>query len=318
MDKMRAWLFALVLLLPIACTKPAEQYFQGYVEGEYVFLSAPLSGYLATLDVARGGKVAAKASAFSIADELEQQALNQAEAQVRAASARWNNLSDPRRPEEIATREAQLRSADAALKLSTAQLKQQQELSAKGFVSELNLDQAKAAQARNAAAVEEARQQLAMSKERLGRQAEIRSAEQEVKAAQALLAQKQWQVDKKKVAVPASGVINETYYRAGEWVSAGQPVVSVLPDDKRRIRFFVPETQLANLRIGQTVVATCDGCSGPLPGNINFIANQAEYTPPVIYSQGSREKLVFRVEAAISSQDGPRAHPGMPVEVRLK
>jgi HlyD family secretion protein len=157
-----------------------------------------------------------------------------------------------------------------------------------------------------------------MSREALGRSAELRSAEQEVKAAQAQLAQRKWQVDKKKVLIPATGVVNEIYYRVGEWVPAGQPVLSILPDDKRRIRFFVPETQLAGLRIGQAVEANCDGCATPLHAMIDFIAPQAEYTPPVIYSQGSREKLVYRVEAATSHEDAARAHPGMPVEVKLK
>jgi HlyD family secretion protein len=310
--------FTLIVLSLSACSKADEHYLQGYIEGEYVYLSAPLAGYLGTLDVARGSRVTINAGAFSIADELEQQALMQADAQLQAANAHLRNLRDPRRPEEIASREAQVRSAEASLQLSATQLKQQEELSAKGYTSELNLDQARATHARNLAALEEVRQQLDMSREALGRRAELHSAEQEVKAAQAQLAQRRWQVDKKKVLVPASGVVNEIYYRVGEWVPAGQPVLSTLPDDKRRIRFFVPETQLAILRIGQAVEANCDGCTTPLHGTIDYISSQAEYTPPVIYSQGSREKLVYRVEAATSPQDASRAHPGMPVEVMLK
>lgn len=318
MNCKRICLFAITMLSLSACTKPTEQYFQGYVEGEYVYLSAPMAGYLGTLDVSRGSKVAADTGAFTIVDEVEQQALRQAVAQLKSAQAHLLNLRDPRRPEEIAARLAQLQGAEAALKLSTTQLKQQQELSAKGYSSELNLDQAQATQSRNLAAVEEARQQLLTSQGPLGRKAELRSAEQEVQAAQASLAQRQWQVDKKKVTVPANGIVNETYYRVGEWVPAGQPVVSILPDDKRRIRFFVPETRLAGLHMGQAIAATCDGCSEPIFGSINFIANQAEYTPPVIYSQGSREKLVYRVEASIAPQDAPTTHPGMPLEVRLQ
>jgi HlyD family secretion protein len=91
-----------------------------------------------------------------------------------------------------------------------------------------------------------------------------------------------------------------------------------LPDTKRRIRFFVPESIIATLHNGQAIEAHCDGCATPIPATISFIAVQAEYTPPVIYSQGSREKLVFRIEAVPEPQDALRLRPGLPVEVFIK
>jgi HlyD family secretion protein len=50
---------------------------------------------------------------------------------------------------------------------------------------------------------------------------------------------------------------------------------------------------------------------------VSFISPQAEYTPPVIYSRESREKLVFMIEIVFDADVGAKLHPGQPVDVRL-
>ena len=62
--------------------------------------------------------------------------------------------------------------------------------------------------------------------------------------------------------------------------------------------------------------AMFDGCPQPVPARISFIANQAEYTPPVIYSREQRSRLVFLVEAYPAVPDAARLHVGLPVDVR--
>ena len=308
---------AVLVTLLVGCSKGNDGSFQGYIEGEYLYLAAPLAGYLETLQAARGSRVAEGASVFSVAADPEQQGLREAEARESGAREKVRNLSEPHRPPEVAAMEAQLHVAEAALQLSERQLQQQESLAAKGYVSSARLDEVRAARARDAAQVDAARQQLATFRATLGRVPEMRGAEADVEAARAQVAQKRWQVEKKSVTAPAAGEIADTYYRQGEWVPAGQPVVSLLPDNMRRIRFFVPETVVANLRPGRIVEATCDRCAGPIRGTVNFIAPQAEYTPPVIYSRGSREKLVFRVEAVPAPDQAAALRPGLPVDVRL-
>jgi HlyD family secretion protein len=299
------------------CGNGPDGSYQGYIEGEYLYLAAPLAGYLDTLQTARGSRVTEGAPVFSVAAEPEQDGLREAEAKAIAARENLRNLSEPRRPSEVAAMEAQMRVAEAALKLSETQLQQQKALAAKGFVSSAHLDEVHAARQRDAAQVDAARQQLATYRATLGRQPEMRAAEADVAAAGAQVAQKRWQVEKKVMTAPVAGEITETYYRHGEWVPAGQPVASLLPDNLRRIRFFVPETIVAKIRPGSIVEVTCDGCAGPIRGTVDFVAPQAEYTPPVIYSRGSREKLVFRVEAAPAPEQAASLRPGLPVDVRL-
>lgn len=304
-------------LLLAACSQDTPPSYQGYIEGEYLYLAAPAAGYLQTLDTARGSRVRTGAPLFAIAPEPERQGLQEAEARVQSAQERLQNLKEPRRPPEIAAIEAQLQSAEAALHLAATQLRQQRALARQGFISQARLDEATAARDQAAAQADALRQQLASARITLGRPPEVRSAEAELDAARAQSEQRRWQVEKKSVLAPAGGEIVETYYRPGEWVAAGQPVASLLPDNRRRIRFFVPETVVATLRPGQAVEARCDGCPAPIRATVTFIAPQAEYTPPVIYSRGSREKLVFRVEAYPAPQQAASLRPGLPVDVRL-
>jgi HlyD family secretion protein len=112
--------------------------------------------------------------------------------------------------------------------------------------------------------------------------------------------------------------VEDTLFRVGEWVPAGSPVVSLLEPAGVKVRFFVMQAQLPALKLGDAVSVECDGCPQPVPARISFIANQAEYTPPVIYSREQRSKLVFLVEARPNAADAPKLHPGQPVEVRLQ
>jgi multidrug resistance efflux pump len=213
----------LLAVLLAGCNPAPDRSYAGYIEGEWMYLAAPLGGYLDTLPVARGSRVAASAPVFSVEAVPEQQGLREAEARADSARQKVRNLSEPRRPSEVAAIEAQLRAAQAALALSTRQLEQAEALAASKFVSDARVDEARAAKARDAAQVEAVRQELATTRITVGREPEVRAAQAEAEAAVAQVAQRQWQVDRKVVRAPLAGEITETYYRPGEWVAAGAP-----------------------------------------------------------------------------------------------
>ena len=300
-----------------ACDKAPAPAFQGYVEGEYLYLSAPQAGYLKSLDSERGRRVLPGQALFAIASDPDAQALAEAEARAGSAREKVENLKEPRRAPEIATLQANLQAAQASLRLARSRLQQQQALASAKFVSLAALDEARSAFEQASAQVEANRQQVAAYRATIGRQSEVRGAEADLRAAVALAEQKRWVVERKAVSAPTAGEVSETYYRPGEWVPAGAPVVSLLPDVRRRLRFYVPETAIATLQPGQVIEAGCDGCAAPIRASIDFIAARAEYTPPVIYSRGSRERLVFRVEAAPAAEQAATLRPGLPVDVRL-
>lgn len=300
-----------------ACGPASPDTYAGYIEGEWLYLAAPQAGYLQTLDAYRGSRVGQGQQVFSVSAEPDVQAAAEAEARVDAAQSRLQNLQTGRRAPEIAALEANVRAAEAAARLAHSQLQQQEALARQQFISGARLDEARSAEAQAQAHLQAAREQWASARLTLGRPAERQGALADAKAAAAQLEQKRWQLAHKTVLAPVAGEVSDTYYRPGEWVAAGMPVASLLPDTQRRLRFFVPETAVALLHPGLRVEARCDGCSAPVRGTVNFVAAQAEYTPPVIYSRGSREKLVFRVEAVPDAAQAATLRPGLPIDVRV-
>jgi HlyD family secretion protein len=107
-------------------------------------------------------------------------------------------------------------------------------------------------------------------------------------------------------------------YREGEWVAAGSPVVRLLPPGNVKLRFFVPETAAGYLKPGRNVSIGCDGCGAGVPAVVSYVSNEPEFTPPIIYSNETRAKLVFLVEARPSVENAARLRPGQPVSVTLQ
>jgi len=312
----RAALLALVAAAAVACGKHEPAGLQGYVEGEFVRVAAPFAGTLVRLDTARGRPVEAGAPLFALEAESEQAARREALARAHKAQVQVQDLESGKRPTEIASTQAQLAQAEAAAAFSEKELQRTQDLVAKGFVSHSSLDAARATRDRDRNRVAELRADLATA--RLGfREGEIRAAQAEAAAAREALAQADWRLLQKTVAAPAEGSVADTLFVLGEWVPAGAPVVSLLPPANVKVRFFVEERRLGSLRTGQEVAIACDGCGAAIRAPITFIATQAEYTPPIIYSKDSRAKLVFLVEARPAPGDAVRLHPGQPVDVTL-
>ncbi len=148
-----------------------------------------------------------------------------------------------------------------------------------------------------------------------GTQKDFDAAEATLRDAQARLNSSQTRLARRKVFSPVDGTVQEIYYRPGEMVAAGRPVVSLLPPGNIKVRFFVPETVLPNIAYGDAVRIGCDGCANGLTARVSFIAKQSEFTPPVIYSLEERAKLVFLIEALPEKPDALRV--GQPVDVSL-
>ncbi|MEO5660906.1 MAG: HlyD family efflux transporter periplasmic adaptor subunit [Polaromonas sp.] len=310
-----ALLFAAASLLA-GCGDKGPQALPGYAEAEYVRLAAPISGTLTRLHLKQGDTVAAASPAFALEQESERAAREEAGFRVARAQDQLANLRQGKRPDEIAALQAQRAQAQAALALSSAELARGSQLVAQNFVSPASLDQSRANVARDQGRLSEMNAQLRQAM--LGsRAAEISAAEQEVKAAQAQLAQAEWKVEQKTQRTPVAGDVVDVLYREGEWVPAGAAVLSLLPPANIKARFFLPQTRLGALALGQDVSLQCDGCGAPIPAKVSFIAREAEYTAPLIYSKENRASLVFMVEARPAPSDARRLHPGQPLEVRL-
>ncbi|RKU04499.1 secretion protein HlyD [Burkholderia sp. Nafp2/4-1b] len=302
-----------------ACGRPADDgnAYQGYVEGEFVYLSSSQAGTLTQLSVERGQAVAAGTPVFALDAVSETAALQQAQHQLTAARAQLADLQTGKRPPEVAVTRAQLAQATAQAARAAAQLARDERQYAAGGLSKQQLDDTRAAAQTTAAQMRELQNQVDVA--RLpGRAQQVAAQAAQVDAAQAAVAEAQWKLDQKRVAAPAAGRVYDTLYRVGEWVQAGNPVVQMLPPQNLKVRFFVPEAAIASLAPGRTIAIHCDGCAADVPARITYVSSNAEYTPPVIYSNESRTKLVFMVEARPAPADAPKLHPGQPVTVRVR
>ena len=298
------------------CSHEAPQIYQGYAEGEFVRVAAPYAGSLTSLAVPRGTQVEAGAPLFALEQDNEKAARDEAEQHLKQAEAQLENLKKGKRPAELDVVIAQREQARSALQLSAADFSRDEKLAKAGFISSQKLDSDRTALQRDREHLKELEAQLATAK-LAARVDEIRAAGAEVAASRATLARAEWSLAQKSVKAPVAGLVQDTLYVQGEWVPAGSPVVSLLPPQNIKVRFFVPETQVGALKTGQAVTVSCDGCSSPVSATINYIAPQAEYTPPVIYSKENRSKLVFLVEARPAPADATRLRPGQPVDVKL-
>ncbi|HNB27924.1 MAG TPA: HlyD family efflux transporter periplasmic adaptor subunit [Alphaproteobacteria bacterium] len=313
MTRLHVLLLCAAALGLAACDRGAPEAWQGYVEAEYTYVAPLASGRITALDVARGDLVTAGQPLFALEDDAERAARDRAEAELAQAEADLADLQKGERPEDLAIIQAQLDKARASLSLSVPRLARREKMVKGSIIGEEELDSAKAAILSDRGNIAEYEARLTEA-QLPARADKIAAAEKLVQARQAALADASWQLSRRQESAPVAGRVEDVYYRLGETASAAQPVVSLLAPENLKLRFFVPEPELARLAIGQKVTVACDGCAPGLTATISFIARAAEFTPPVIYSLTRREKLVFLVEARPDDLTQPW-HPGLPVDI---
>ena len=246
----------------------------GYGEGDYAMIGAPDAGWITSLAVERGQTVHRGDLLFTLDATAQQSSRDQAEANLAQAKA---SLSQEEANLAYVTKELARQNGLAQANAGTPSTRDQAENNAK--------------QSR----------------------AHIAQLEGQIAQQEAALKGAAYTLSQRRVVSETEGPVEDVYFRPGEYLPASTSVVSVLPPANTYVRFFVPESQFAKVHLGQNVRITCDGCR-PMTATISFIASQEEYTPPVIFSEASREKLVFKLEAR--APGGLPVHPGQPVDVR--
>lgn len=307
------WLILAALSLA-ACSDERSSY-QGYVEGEFLYLASSQAGRLEILSVDSGQEAAAGATLFILDATYEQALVRQAEGELASARDTLKDLKTSLRATEVAAIEAQVAQARAARDNTAITLQRSEALFAAKSVSQARLDADRATAEADQARVDQLESQLATARLPLGRDEAIQAQAARVTSLEAGLDQASWRLGEKTVTAPDLGRVYDVFYRPGEWVPAGGAVLRFLPPANVKVRFFVPEADFGHLKLGQAALIEVDGAAEPVPASLTYLAAEAEYTPPVIYSNESRGKLVFMVEART---DTPGAlNPGQPVIVRL-
>jgi HlyD family secretion protein len=288
----------------------------GYAEADYVRVAPVALGRVTSRAVNRGDAVAKGALLFMLDDTSEHAERDQAQAALTQEEQKLADLQLGGRDSEIAAAQADLADQQAAFNRADLDLRRGEALVARGDASQQSVDQARADQLSAKAHVAASQARLDLINSSSGRQHAIDAQQAAVVEAQHALADAQWKLDQRTISAPVGGVVADTYVEPGETVQAGAPVLELLPPENILVRFFVQETVLSKLRIGQSVAIACDSCPSDLSGRVSFVSTESEYTPPVIYSQGTRGALVYLVEARPEPKYAALLKPGQPVEVR--
>jgi HlyD family secretion protein len=267
---------ALFLVLLLAgCGRNDDDAWLGYAEGEDAFIAAPQAGWVAHVAIQRGDAVKVGDLLFTLDDNSQTALRDQATAAIAQA-------------------QGQRVQAEANLVLMQKEFVRQSGLLAASAGTKQAYDMAKASYDTAVA--------------------QVTQIDAQIGQARATLSNAAYQLSERDVISRTHGRVEDIYFRTGEYAPAMTPVVSILPPENVYVRFFVPESEFARLKLGQRVAITCDGCAQGITATVTFIASQEEFTPPVIFSIGSREKLVFKVEAR--APGGLKLNPGQPVDVR--
>ncbi|MET0598577.1 MAG: HlyD family efflux transporter periplasmic adaptor subunit [Mesorhizobium sp.] len=294
---------------------PAAPLAVGYVEGEFVLLAPIEVAQVETVEVRRGDRVAPGNPIVHLEKADAEIAVTQAQSAVLRAQAQLADLKIGKRPEEIAVLEASLQSALAEQAEAARVLTRQSDLLERGTATRADYDRAQTATQTADAAVGQARANLDVA--RLPARAEtIKAAENQVAMAKAELEQAKWRLSKRVLVAPSPGRIDDVIRDPGDIASPSAPVISMLPDGAVKLKVYVPEESFSSVKVGGKLAVRCDGCPDGLTARISYVSPDPEFTPPVIYSLETRQKLVYLVEARPEDPNSP-LQPGQIVDVDL-
>ncbi|WP_438864566.1 HlyD family secretion protein [Neptunicella sp.] len=320
MNKLRSCLkftFVIVVAGGILGCQPDEKApsYTGYIETDFVYVSAPQSGWIQALTVKEGDEIIKGQALFQLDNELQLDEVAQSNAKLEQAQSQLVDLTTGARQKELDALYTQQREAEAALTLAEEEQTRVIALFKQGLVPASQRDKAiadfKMANAR--------RQTIGANidvAKLAARPAQQAAANANRRAAQAALDQANWHLQQRNITSRVSGLVDDLIHYQGEYVTAGSPVLALITPQATKIRFFVPQAQLINFKVGDRITIEADNQTQPIDAKISFIADHVEFTPPVIYTAESRQKLIFMLEARPEKPVNLPA--GLPVEVRRK
>lgn len=302
----------LALILFLAPRFAQSAVLSGYVEGEPLYPATPLAGRLVEMAVKRGDVVKAGDPLFSVDPTQGEATLTQAQAALAQAQSLAADARRGQRPAELGVLQANVAAANAQFTEAQKTLDRTRPLVETGAFSRAQGDAALAARDTARGQVNAAQKQLEAA--RLGgRQDQVAAADQRVDEAKAAVEAARARLADQTQKAPAAGRIEDVFFQLGEWTPASQPILSLIPEDHVRLRFFVPEAAVATYTIGREVTFTCDACPQAMNARISYVSPRPEFTPPIIYSRDSRDRMVFLVEALPVGDT--KLIPGQPIDV---
>lgn len=308
-----ALLYVLVLLP--GCSSENEESVLGYIEGEYIYVAPTTAGILQTLNVERGDLVETGAKLFALDPLQLNSSLEIARLKMAAAESTLKDLSKGARPEEISVLLKQQEELRLVLENEKKEYDRVHQLIKDGVISASDFDARETSWQVAQERLKEIEAQLAVAN--LGaREDQLNVAQRQLLIAEQGVEQAEKLLQESSPLAVSAGSVEDVFYRPGEFVKAGSPVVCILPPVNIKVRFFIPEKMVSKVQLGGLVRVLLSGRKEGISSRITFISRTAEFTPPVIYSLESREKLVFMIEAT-PEESVQMLRPGLPVNVLI-
>ena len=313
---MKSTLFLILILLLVSCQKQQseDKIITGYIEEELRLIASPQSGWIIENDIVEGDRIQPGQLLFRLDNENQVNEVKTLEKNLEAAKASINDMQKGARPDELKSMNAQLQEAQSRFELAQNELVRAEKLFKKGLLDQSKLDTAKSNKEVIAAQIKSLQSKLNLAQ--LGaRSDQIIQAQAQAEAIVSQLSIAKYNLSQRDVYSGISGVVKEVLYHKGEYVQPSSIVLKLQLPELNKVRFYIPQSELVNVSLNQKISVSADGMSQPVEARISYISESVEFTPPVIYSNESRDKLVFLVEARLSAESS--LHAGLPVDIKL-
>lgn len=303
------WVFLLCFAISGCHFHPKHRY-QGYVEGQNIYLASPFAGVVDKMYVDRGTMVKKGDLLFQLDENPQRLELQETEALLARTTFLLTDIKKPKRKAEQDIILSEIRQVEAKIHLTQLRLDRSMTLLQKKVLDRDTVDTAKDNYVQAKEALEQALSKLELARKG-GRSDQVKAQKAYVDAYSAKVALAKWKIAQKKIYAPANGIIYDTYYSEGEYVAAQKPIGSLLPLNDISIAFYVPAEALARIQLQQEITFECEGCKALGEAKISYISQEVEYAPPVVYSRDNADKLVFYVRAKVKNPT--QYKPGQPI-----
>ena len=309
-------------------TRRTPLHYTGFVEGEERVVRSEVAGRVVAVAFAEGeavpaGAVLARLDDADIASQIraKEQEIRVLEADIATQRERVP-LVEATWKRELAAREADVRQAEAAADLAERTFARERDLVTRGASTAQELDDRRAARDQAASALARARSMLARTaaEERNITVARRELASLEEKRALALRQLEELNVTHAKYEIHAPAVptvVQTQLIWPGELAQPGTPIAAVLDPKDKYVQIYVPVADRAQVRVGRRVEIELDSEPGRrVPGEVSFIADEANFTPEKIETRSDRLGQVYRAKVRIL-EGVERFQPGTEGDVYL-
>ncbi|WP_412058097.1 HlyD family secretion protein [Bartonella sp. DGB2] len=299
-----------------------------YIQGDIATIAPKLNGYIESIPVTANQAVKAGDILFKLEDKDYQIAYQQAQARLDTQEKTIQRFEAQITAARTSLDEAisQKKAIDAAAKNAFAILERTKKLNAGNFAPQSTVDNAQTAYDQAQANITSAQARIAAARANIAVvEAQRKEANSQTRILELDRDKAKNALDHTLIRAPFDGIIANISAKLGNFVTNGQRLAALIPNNNLYIEANYKETQLSNLRPGQPVYITIDGVKGRhYTGKVLSIAPASTALFSIIPAQnatGNFTKIVQRVPVRIALpsevlSDG-QARAGMSAEVTI-